>query len=49
LMIGIASGAGMNEVGKIAIAAHIGGFIVGLAMTRPLLRWRFRKKPRAVQ
>lgn len=49
LMIGIASGAGMSELGQIAIAAHIGGFIVGLAMTRPLLRWRFRKKPRVVQ
>ncbi|WP_311267392.1 rhomboid family intramembrane serine protease [Sphingobium sp. WCS2017Hpa-17] len=49
LMIGVASGAGMSELGQIAIAAHIGGFIVGLAMTRPLLRWRFRKKPRVVQ
>ena len=48
LMIGLASGAGMSELGQIAIAAHIGGFLVGLAMTRPLLRWRFRKKPRAV-
>lgn len=48
LMIGLASGAGMNGLGQIAIAAHIGGFLVGLAMTRPLLRWRFRKKPQAV-
>ena len=48
LMIGIASGAGMNELGKIAIAAHIGGFLAGLALTRPLLRWRFRKRPQAI-
>ncbi|KQN09569.1 protease [Sphingobium sp. Leaf26] len=48
LMIGLASGAGMRELGQIAIAAHIGGFIIGLAMTRPLLRWRFRKKPRTI-
>ncbi|MEC3910881.1 rhomboid family intramembrane serine protease [Sphingobium sp. CR2-8] len=48
LMIGLASGAGMAELGQIAIAAHIGGFLVGLALTRPLLRWRFRKKPRVV-
>jgi membrane associated rhomboid family serine protease len=47
-MIGLASGAGMAELGQIAIAAHIGGFLVGLALTRPLLRWRFRKKPRVV-
>ncbi|MDO7833774.1 rhomboid family intramembrane serine protease [Sphingobium sp. HBC34] len=48
LMIGIAVGAGAGGLGQIAIAAHIGGFLAGLALTRPLLRWRFRKKPRAV-
>lgn len=26
----------------IAIAAHIGGFLAGLACVRPLLRWRYR-------
>lgn len=43
LMIGFAGGFG--DLGQIAIAAHIGGFLVGLALTRPLLRWRFRKRP----
>ena len=27
----------------VAAAAHIGGFIAGLALARPLLRWRYRK------
>jgi membrane associated rhomboid family serine protease len=27
---------------QIAVAAHIGGFVAGLLLTRPLLRWRFR-------
>lgn len=48
LMIGIATAGGFNDLGQIAIAAHIGGFLVGLLLTRPLLRWRFRKRPRAV-
>ena len=26
----------------IAVGAHIGGFVVGLVLTRPLLRWRYR-------
>ena len=29
--------------GRIAIAAHVGGFIAGLALARPLLLWRYRK------
>ena len=28
--------------GQIAIGAHIGGFLAGLALTRPLLLWRYR-------
>lgn len=48
LMIGVATSGGFGDLGQIAIAAHIGGFLAGLALTRPLLRWRFRKKPRAV-
>ena len=48
LMIGVATSGGAGALGQIAIAAHIGGFLGGLALTRPLLRWRFRKKPRAV-
>jgi membrane associated rhomboid family serine protease len=31
------------------VAAHIGGFLLGLALTRPLLRWRFRKRSQAVR
>lgn len=47
LMIGVASVRGFGDLGQIAVAAHIGGFITGLLMTRPLLRWRFRKRPQA--
>jgi membrane associated rhomboid family serine protease len=46
LMIGLASArGGLGDLGQIAIAAHIGGFLIGLVLTRPLLRWRFRKGP----
>lgn len=47
LMIGIATrGAGPDEgVGQIAIGAHVGGFVAGLLLTRPLLHLRFRKRP----
>ena len=45
LMIGVATVKGFGDLGQIAIAAHIGGFIVGLVLTQPLLRWRFRKPP----
>lgn len=45
LMIGVATTNGFGDLGQIAIAAHIGGFVVGLILTRPLLRWRFRKPP----
>ena len=48
LMIGLATAGTMGGLGQIAIAAHIGGFLAGLAITRPLLRWRFRKRPQAV-
>jgi membrane associated rhomboid family serine protease len=38
-MFGIAMGrSGVN----VAIAAHIGGFLAGLVMARPLLAWRYR-------
>ncbi|MEJ8629158.1 rhomboid family intramembrane serine protease [Sphingomonas sp. I4] len=33
--------AGMG-MGAIAVAAHIGGFIAGLAFAKPLLLWRYR-------
>ena len=35
--------AGLNGEVRIAIGAHIGGFIAGLLLARPLLRWRYRK------
>lgn len=39
MLIGLASiGAHLS----IAIAAHIGGFLAGLLLARPLLRWRYR-------
>jgi membrane associated rhomboid family serine protease len=40
LLLGLASA--VQGIG-IATAAHIGGFIAGLALARPLLRWRYRK------
>lgn len=49
LMIGVATAGGFSDLGRIAIAAHIGGFVAGLVLTRPLLRWRFRKRPHAIQ
>ena len=45
LMIGVVMAQGFDDLGQIAIAAHIGGFVIGLLLTRPLLRWRFRKGP----
>lgn len=39
LLVGIATSAGGPQI---AIGAHIGGFIVGLALARPLLLWRYR-------
>jgi len=44
LMIGVATSKGFGDLGQIAIAAHIGGFLVGLLLTRPMLRWRFRNR-----
>ncbi|MBF6603312.1 MAG: rhomboid family intramembrane serine protease [Sphingorhabdus sp.] len=38
-MIGIATYGGVT---RIAIFAHIGGFVAGLIATRPLLLWRFK-------
>lgn len=39
LMIGVATS---GDLQGIAIFAHIGGFVAGLVLTRPLLEWRFR-------
>lgn len=48
-LIGVASGLGSDALGTgnsgVAIGAHIGGFIAGMLMTRPLLRMRFDKAP----
>lgn len=38
-MIGLVSGGGGYEI---ATAAHVGGFLAGLALARPLLAWRYR-------
>jgi membrane associated rhomboid family serine protease len=40
LLIGVA---GMGGALQIAIGAHIGGFLAGLLIARPLLRWRYRR------
>lgn len=40
LLFGVANIGG--SPGGIAIAAHIGGFLAGLALARPLLLWRYR-------
>lgn len=42
LLIGLA---GSGELGSIAIWAHVGGFVAGLLIARPMLRWRFRSRP----
>lgn len=49
LMIALVSArGGFGDLGQIAVAAHIGGFLTGLVLTRPLLRFRFRKGPKPV-
>tara|TARA_R110000796_G_scaffold14011_18_gene45625 strand:- start:6747 stop:7388 length:642 start_codon:yes stop_codon:yes gene_type:complete len=39
LMVGLATSGNLQGI---AIFAHIGGFVAGLVLTRPLLEWRFR-------
>lgn len=41
ILIGVASTGGAIGDQSIAVAAHVGGFLAGLLLTRPLLRWRF--------
>lgn len=38
LLLGLSGG---GDFGAIAIWAHVGGFLAGLLLARPLLRWRF--------
>jgi membrane associated rhomboid family serine protease len=45
LMIALA-GLAARPFGSIAIWAHIGGFVAGLLLARPMLRWRFGSAPR---
>lgn len=40
LLVGIASA---TTGVAVATAAHVGGFVAGLLLARPLLRWRYRK------
>jgi membrane associated rhomboid family serine protease len=51
-LIGIASSTGAMGLGtggaSVAVGAHVGGFVAGLVLTRPLLMIRFGKRPRAV-
>jgi membrane associated rhomboid family serine protease len=39
-LLGFATSRGSYQI---ATAAHLGGFLVGLAMARPLLAWRYRR------
>ena len=39
LLVGLAGFGGA----KVAIGAHVGGFLAGLALARPLLSWRYRE------
>ena len=39
LLVGLSTA---QEGAAIAIAAHIGGFLAGLLLAKPLLRWRYR-------
>jgi membrane associated rhomboid family serine protease len=39
LLIGLTTMMGQ----PVAIGAHIGGFLIGLILARPLLLWRYRK------
>ncbi len=49
LMVGLVTSGGQGGLGVIAFAAHIGGFVAGLLLTRPLLRLRFRNPPQPLR
>ena len=42
VLINLALGLGGMLGRQVAIGAHIGGFMVGLLLARPLLRFRYR-------
>jgi membrane associated rhomboid family serine protease len=42
VLVGFATHVDNEGLGQIAVGAHVGGFVAGLLLTRPLLRWRFR-------
>ena len=44
-LVGVATGSGAM---RIATAAHVGGFVTGLLLVRPLLVWRFSRGLRPV-
>jgi membrane associated rhomboid family serine protease len=48
LMVGYATRGIDGDFGHVAVAAHIGGFVAGLVLTRPGLMMRFRKGPARV-
>ena len=39
---------GDTSLSQIAVGAHVGGFLAGMVLTRPLLRMRFKNGPRSV-
>jgi membrane associated rhomboid family serine protease len=46
LFSGIQSISGMGQAGGVAFFAHLGGFVSGLVLVRPMLRGRERREPR---
>lgn len=52
LLVGIASSTGSMGLGTggsaVAVGAHVGGFVAGLLLIRPLLMIRFTGRPRAI-
>lgn len=40
--------AGDVSLGQIAVGAHVGGFVAGMLLTRPMLKFRFRRTPTSV-
>lgn len=49
-LAGVSGGGSVGDIslGRIAVGAHVGGFVAGMLLTRPLLKYRFRKSPTSV-